>query len=85
MAQQTEATTDEPDFQETQRVAGLIEQEVAGVTTDTSRHTIKVSFDSHLPPEVGKIARDNGYGLYAVFGATADFSAKDSPRMQRLD
>jgi len=84
MAQQTNAAV-EPNHQETQCVAALIERDFAGVTTDTSRDTVKVTFGDYLPPETAQIAREHGYQLYAVFGSTADFVAEDSARMDRFD
>jgi nanoRNase/pAp phosphatase (c-di-AMP/oligoRNAs hydrolase) len=73
----TTQSTGELIYQETQRVAAEIERSVAGVVADTSRFRVKVSYETHLPPEVAEIARDHGYELYAVFGQTADFKRAD--------
>lgn len=60
---------DEAVHQETQRVAGEIERGVAGVmVNDTSRERFTLSFEGRLPPEVGEIARENGYVLDVIYG-----------------
>jgi hypothetical protein len=78
MAQNT-ATAEEPTYQETQRVAGEIEREVAGVLTETSRQEISIEFDSglYLPPEAVDIAQRHGFKLHAVFGKHAKFRPAD--------
>jgi len=79
MTNRTATEVGEPDYQETQRVAGKIEREVAGVLTETSRHEIAVDFSQghHLPPEAVDIAQSNGYVLHAIFGNSAKFRRND--------